>query len=265
MQCRNEKSPHEKVSLESIHNITIKLMQSTSNVDDFRKKAQQMGYKSFALFEDDDCFIQKRCGLQHEGLCSDVCDAIPKTPEWEEHIHNCKRNIVRIKSELVAGKHINEIEKQFALGMQEENLNIQGSVIYGIGYENLEYPGNKIEDNSVYTISVMFTPINNSSKSCLIKTLAFPIKRHIIKPYRGVSTNNIIADGDNQKDTTTDIVNNRYVDMGVFGLGPSKDLVIAKIVFNKQDFAEDDLYAIRDYLENDPRFPQNITPTKTVS
>ena len=238
-QCRQSKSEQEKKLLENIHDKTMQIMKNTTSDIEFRNSAKVNDCKSFAEITEYDDFTQRRFGLQDKGLCSDICDAIPKNHEWSMHISNSKKNLVKIKSEIIVGNTIESIEEKFRAAMEKDGLEIHDSTIYGIGYESLEDVGDTIEKDQVYSIFVRFTPNDDSSKKCMIKTLALPISRK-------------------EEDVNKNIVQEKqykgiYTETGVFGLNKNLDFNIAHIFLGFKFISEEELQEKSKYLKNDPR------------
>ena len=253
-QCRRNKSEEEKSLLESIHSKTMQVMRSVTDETQFRSSAKEDGYKSFSEITEHEDFTQKRFGLQYKGLCSYICDAVPKNDEWKTHILSSKKNLVNIKSELVVGNTVESIEEKFRSIMEKDGLKVKDPVIYGIGYENTEDFGDVVEKNQVYSISVKFAPKNDSSKTCMIRTLALPI--HNEKEIEEIK--------DRIEEKQYRSSGGIYVETGVFGLSKSLDLNIAHIFLGLPFVTEKELLEKSKYLKNDPRLIKSVDASTTI-
>ena len=253
-QCRRNKSEEEKKLLEKIHNRTMQVMRDATDEVQFRNSAKENGYKSFAEITEHENFTQKRFGLQYKGLCSDICDAIPKNDEWKAHISNSKKNLMKIKSELVVGNTVEFIEEKFRSSMEKNGLKVEDSIVYGIGYENIEDVSDVVEKDQVYSIFVKFTAEDDPSNTCMIRTLALPIynANTAEEPESKVEEKQYRSSGDTRAET------------GVFGLSKSLDFNIAHIFLGLPFITEKELLEKSKYLKNDPRLIKSVAAPPTT-
>ena len=155
---RRAKSDSE---INTVHSLSSKTTRLLSNIDTektFRGSLSKTeGLHSAFKRTETRGFIQYRAGFKDsQGLVSDLTRIVPKTDEWAQRIERAYRGLDFMKTTLVHGAHIKDINNAFLSCMDPSCDIVYGNAIHHTGYQGHEddITIDKLETYDLYKIGV---------------------------------------------------------------------------------------------------------------